>query len=253
MLRTYAFLILALIATVARADENLFQQGLAAFQGKKYTEARDAFAKILEEGNVTTEVLHNLALTEYQLNEKPRALALWRKALTLEPGHARARQGRDFVEAELGQRGFERDPLSLNLRRTLESLSIFETFWLLALTSAFAGWLWIRYWGARRSALEEERPMPPFPSAALGLSVIWVLSLALVALKAQSLSRVWATITVPNAQVRSLPSEDGVAVFDLKGGMEVRVRREASGWLQIQNPDGATGWVKESELLITSR
>src|SRR5438046_1701602 len=77
-------------AAVALADtpskEDFFEKGLASYQSKQYAEARDAFQKQLDQGKVSPGLLNNLALSVYQLDQKPFALALWRKALSIQPG-----------------------------------------------------------------------------------------------------------------------------------------------------------------------
>lgn len=234
------------------ADENLFQKGLAAYQNKQFAEARDAFQKLISANVISAPVLHNLALTEYQLDQKPLALALWRKALSLEPNYRAARQSRDFTEGKLQVRGFERDPLSNSFNRTLEFISLYESLWLLALLMGVCGWLWIRYAADRRFAIEEERPLPSFPAAAISLSVVLVLCVGLLIAKIQQGLQTRATVIQSHVSARSLPSDEGVGLFELNGGSEVIVRRKNGDWSQVQNSDGASGWLRKDEIFVTS-
>lgn len=234
------------------ADENLFQKGLAAYHNKQFPEARDAFQKLIAEGVVSAKVLHNLALAEYQLDQKPLALALWRKALSIDSSYRPARVSRDFAENKLQVRGFERDPFSDSLKRTLEFISTFEALWLIALLLAACGWLWIRYAADRRFALEEESPLPGFPVAAIALSVICVFSVILLIAKFNQESQTRATVVQAHVSARSLPAEDGVSLFELNGGSEVLVKRRNGDWSQVQNSDGASGWLRKDELFVTS-
>lgn len=240
------------VFTDETSKENLFQKGLAAYQNKQFTEARDLFQKLIEQDAVSAPLLHNLALAEFQLQQAPLALALWRKALTLDPGFAPARAGRDFAEGKLQVRGFERDRLRENLRRTLEFVSFYESLWVVALFFAFAGWLWIRYYADRRHALDQEQPLPPFPTAAVLLSVILTVCVALSALKLRQTLSMRATVTAAKTGARSLPAEEGVRLFELNGGAEVLVRRQNGDWLQVQNAEGSSGWLRKDEVFITS-
>ncbi|HMN69144.1 MAG TPA: hypothetical protein PKC28_11445 [Bdellovibrionales bacterium] len=256
MLRIFTAAVCATLLQSAIADdftrENLFQKGLAAYQNKQYPEARDAFQKLLDEGVVSAKLFHNLALTEYQMDQKPLALALWRKALSLDPSLRQARAGREFAEGGLQVRGWERDQLNQLVYRNLESISFFELLWLVAFLLGCAGWLWIRFFADRRTALTEERPLPPFPSAAVILTLLLVICAALSAGKARQEWRVRATVIAKGVNARALPAEDGVGLFELRGGAEVLVRRQAEGWKQVQNSEGASGWVKDSDVLVTS-
>lgn len=244
-------LLFSVLASPAPADD-LFQKGLAAYQNRKYDEAREDFEKILGQGTVNARLLHNLALTYYQLNQKPHALALWRKALTIDPSYRAARAGRDMLEGRFNMRPFERDSLNAWLRQTLAHLSLFELLWLLALVLSMCGWLWLRYLGERRAALDEERPLPVFPWIAGVTSAVFFCALGLLYLKTDDLLTRRATVVLEKSSVRSLPAEEGVGLFDLTGGSEVLVRQESNGWTQIQSADGSTGWVKSAEILITS-
>jgi tetratricopeptide (TPR) repeat protein len=256
MLRTALIILATFMALASFADEsaheNLFQKGLAAYQNKLYSEAQQHFQELLADGVISAELLHNLALTDYQLGQKPMALALWRKALNIDPGFRPAHSARNFVEEELQHRGWERDRFTQGLRRTLETASLYELLWLVALVLGLNGYFWLVYWGKRREALEEEQPLPKFPTAALMLTVILLAIGLLTVLKAQYSFQKRATITGNIVNARSLPSPDGVSLFELRGGAEVMIRRQNEDWYQVQNTEGATGWVANQDLFITS-
>jgi len=256
MLRICAITLVACLSFTAfaedSANENLFEKGLAAYQNKQYPEARDHFQKLVEQKTVSAPLLHNLALTYFQLDQAPMSLALWRKALTIEPGFRPARAGRDFAEMKLQARGFERDHISEMIQRNLEFISFFESLWLIALIAAAAGGLWIRYWAERRQALDEESPRPAFPVTAVALSAVFAGAMALSAMKLNISLKTRATVIVNKASARSLPNEEGVSLFELNGGSEVVIRRRDKDWSQVQNGEGSSGWVKNTELFITN-
>jgi hypothetical protein len=253
-----AFLLITVLSLFLHAHaetpgkEELFQKGLAAYQSKQYAEARDDFQKLLDQGTMNASVLHNLALAAYQLDQKPFALALWRKALMLEPGFRPAKVARDNLESKMNMRPLERDSFSLWAHRELESLSLYQLLWLNALFLAVAGFMWLRYFGDRGSAIEEERPLPEFPTIPLIVGIVFLASVSLVVLKAKDVFTPRATVTGLKVSARSLPADDSVSLFDLSGGSEVLVRRQQSGWTQVQNGDGASGWVKDAEIFVTS-
>lgn len=240
-------------AFAQKTSTELFEKGLAAYQKKQYPEARDAFQQLIEQKNLSPEVLHNLALTYFQLDQAPWALALWRKALSIDPGFRPARMGRDFVEMKLHARGYEQDRIGELIQRNLEFISFFEALWMVAFLLTLSGWLWIRYGAARKKALSEESPLPAFPLAAILLSVVLLGNLGLVAMKLNFVLKTRATVVAKKTSARSLPSEEGVNLFELNGGSEVLIRRRDKDWLQVQNSDGSSGWLPASELFITSQ
>jgi tetratricopeptide (TPR) repeat protein len=249
------------------SHEGLFEKGLDAYQKKQFTEARDAFQRLLdgESGKPRVSVLHNLALSEFQLDQKPRALAMWRKALSEQPDFKPARQGRDYLESQTSMRPFERDSAALWQRRALEQISIYQLLWLEALLLGLTGSIGIRYFSERQTALDGQLPLPPFPTLGAVLSVFFILSTAAIGLKVKDDLTTRATVVVKKANVRSLPADEGVSLFELSGGTELLVRRitnPSSGstggntgdsWLQVQSSDGASGWIKSTEALITSQ
>jgi tetratricopeptide (TPR) repeat protein len=244
--------LILLLAAAAHADDDLFQKGLAAYQNKQYAEAKDDFQKLLDQGKVTPGVLNNLALSLYQLDQKPMALALWRKALSLQPGFQPAREGRELLENKLQMRPLEHDSLSLWVHRTLEHISIYELLWLNAALLAIAGWYGFRYWGERAAALDEERELPVFPGAFAASAAVLALALVAAGSKFRDALSPRATVVSAKASARSLPADDAVPLFDVGGGHEVLVRRQQSGWLQVQNSDGASGWLKVADVLVTT-
>jgi tetratricopeptide (TPR) repeat protein len=244
---------LALAWADTPSKEDFFEKGLAAYQGKQYAEARDAFQKQLDQGGISPALLNNLALSVYQLDQKPLALALWRKALSLQPGFKPAALGRDFLERKMNMRPLERDTLSLWIHRNLESLSSYELLWLNALLLVVTGWFGLRYLGERRFALEEEQPLPAFPGMTLIFAVLLVAISSLSAVKFKESLAERATVTGAKVSARSLPADEGVSLFEISGGSEVYVRQQQGGWAQVQNSEGASGWVKDSEIFVTSR
>jgi len=234
-------------------SENLFEKGLAAYQKKEYAQARDHFQKLIGQNTVSAALLHNLALSYFQLDQAPMSLALWRKALTLEPGFRPARAGRDFAELKLQARGFERDRISESIQQNLEFISLYESLWVIALLIGGAGWLWIRYFADRRHALDEEAPLPALPITAVTLTVILAASMGLSAMKLNGSLKTRATVITKKSSALSLPTEDGVALFDLGGGAEVLIRRRDKDWSQVQNSEGSSGWIKNDDLLVTSQ
>jgi tetratricopeptide (TPR) repeat protein len=228
--------------------DDLFQKGLAAYQNKQFQEARDNFQRILGEGHSSAPLLHNLALSYFQLDQKPYAMAFWRKALAQDPGYRPALKGREFLEAKFNMRPFEKDSFSLWLRRILERASVYEILWALAIILGSGGWLWIRYFAERRTALEEELALPAVPLAGILIAILFVATSGILVEKIQALNEPRATVVLPKVSARSLPSDEGVGVFDLSGGSEVAIRRQNENWFQVQNSEGASGWVKKEEI-----
>lgn len=256
MLRVALFCVFFIVTFQAGAQtpapENLLQKGLSAYQNKQFDQARDLFSELLKTYPQDSHVMHNLALTYAQLDQKPLALALWRKALSIDPSFRPAQLGQDFLQKRMNIRPLERDTLSLWTRQNLESISLFELSWFLAFVIGGCGFFWIRYFSERLVAIEDETPMPNFPGPAVLLTAVLLGAMVLTTLKVNLSLAKRGTVISAKASARSLPSEDGVPVFEINGGSELLIRRKDGDWLQVQNGDGTSGWLKNSELMITS-
>lgn len=239
----------------SRADEppseDLFQKGLAAYQNKEFAEARDYFHNLVLGGHSSAALFHNLALAYFQLDQKPYAMAFWRKALATDSGFRPALAGRTLLETRFNMRPWERGTLDLWTRRTLETVSFYELLWVIALLIGASGYIWIRYLAARKIAMEDEQPKPAFPLTAGVLLTFLMLTFVVMGLKMGLMQKTRATVVLTKIGVRSLPADDGVSLFELSGGSEVLVRQKNGEWLQVQNSDGSSGWVKDSEILVT--
>ncbi len=232
-------------------SEDLFQKGLAAYQNKQFEEARDNFQNLVAGGYSSAALYHNLALTYFQLDQKAYAMALWRKALAVDSGFRPALAGRTLLESKFSMRPWEKDSFDLWSRRTLETVSFWELMWVIAILLGGCGFIWIRYLAARKIAIEDEQPKPPFPLSAAALGTMLVMTFLLMGMKMGLMKKTRATVVLTKVNVRSLPAEDGVGLFELNGGSEVLVRMKTGEWLQVQNSDGSSGWVKDSEVMVT--
>lgn len=251
MSRWLFILIIASRLVSAAADDSGFQQALTAFQNKNFQEARNLFEQAAAAHPHEASILHNWALSEVELGHKGQAVALWRKALSIEPGFPAAIQGRDYLEARYQMRGYEKDPWLRSVNREIDEFSLDQLLALIAVLLSTGGWLWIRYFKARRTAFEEAKPSPHFPSVATFFSVLLLLGVTLLGFKVSLMLTPRATAVADNVSAKSLPGEQGASLYELREGSEVLVRRTQQNWLQVTNSDGLTGWVKNTQVMIT--
>ena len=52
------------------------------------------------------------------------------------------------------------------------------------------------------------------------------------------------------AEIRSGPGTENMTVFTVHEGSKVRIRGEASGWIQVSLPNGWTGWLGKNSLRV---
>ncbi|MFV8256847.1 tetratricopeptide repeat protein [Bdellovibrio bacteriovorus] len=250
----FLFLILpSLGAAQTETSADLFKQGTQFYVAKDYAKAKESFSKALQNDPHNATVLTNLALSEFQLGNKPLAVGLLRKALDSEPELSTAVAGLKFV---LSQMQVKEVPHQIetyeSLRKNLLQPVPLTAYLILSTLLFFvAGWLLLGYAGARRRALNEETALPRFPTVAVILTLGFVIFTGLLGLKIYDLSVTRGTIIEEKVALQTAPGENQVSILDLFGGMEVVAHTTQGDWVQVTYPGSLTGWIKKSSLLLT--
>ncbi len=236
-----------------KKTEHPFTTATNAYLLKDYKKAQALYIELLKQEPTNAVIIANLALTEYQLGQKFKALGLFRKALHFEPDLDMASEGLRYVSDQIPAAHSKGD-LSLfeSLRQNLlSSVPLFAYFGMSALCLFACGWILISYVERRRKALEMETPLPPWPWVGALQGSMFILFLALFLLKIYDQNLLRATIIVDQVSLQTAPGENQVTFFDLLGGQEVYILAESGDWAQIQAADEPAGWIKKSTLLMT--
>lgn len=239
--------------SAAQSPEELFLQGTQAYLSKDYQKAQEAFQQSLDLDPQNPTILTNLALTQYQLGQQPLAIGLLRKALTLDPDLGTARESLKFI---LTERPLKEIPRTLNSYETLRAqflqpipLTVYLALSLL--TFAFSGWTLVSYIGRRKTALQEESALPPFPVIPSILALAFCVFSALFLLKLYDSTLLRGTIVTESTPLQTAPGDNQVAIMEVPGGLEVQLRVDQGDWVQIHVPGSATGWIKKTAVLMT--
>lgn len=238
------------LGSAEESAETHFQQGLEAYQKQDYGAAQTEFKAALSLSSTDTNILTNLALTEYKLGHKGWSAALSRRALTLEPGHHEAQSILDF----LGHEG--------SLRETAKKIENWELLREHALTQAsklaFAAlfifcfficiWLWLSFFGARKRALTLDLAQPAISFVTACFTLLTLLTALLLVAKMKDESDLRATLVSEKEQARTAPSEKSPSLFEIFEGTEVLVRKVDKDWAQVTIPGASTGWISKGSL-----
>lgn len=249
----FVILIFASIGALAQSSTELFTQGTQAYLSKDYKKAKELFQKSLDLDPHNATILTNLALTEFQLGQKPMAIGLLRKALNLDPDVSTAEASLRFILSEQPIKEPPRHLSSYETLRTqlLQPVPLPAYLSLSVLAFLCAGWTLISYVKRRKKALEEEKEPPSFPLVPSVLTALCLLFSGLVLLKFYDSTILRGTIIAESVSLQTAPGENQVAIMDLPGGAEVQIRVDQEDWLQVTYPGSATGWIKKSSVLMT--
>lgn len=253
---------LALIVTPnfasAQASEmEEFARAVQSFKAGKTDDAKNTFLALERSMPGNPAVLLNLGLIAMKEHRPGAALGLWRKGLTEHPTHAELSNAVQWGRTRLQKPNVTYDYNAWESYRSKVLLQVSPPA--VVITSAvfflLAGWLWLRWWGRRRLAREEELAGPATPLAAIFITGFFAfLFFVSITLFLDRLD-VRATVLQPKLSVLSAPDPEATILFDVFEGLEVLVRDVRlvgnNKWRRITFPGGLTGWVRDEDVFST--
>jgi tetratricopeptide (TPR) repeat protein len=241
--------------TSALTFESLFEEGLKQAQSQKWNEARSAFRQAVQIQPDNAALWTNMGLVEYHLGEKGWAVALLRRALTLDPGQSTAKVGLDFILPELEVREI---PHEIRWNETLHQqllagTSNFSWSVMTALLFLAFGWTWLQFAHQRRQSLAADKVLPTVPFLGVLFGFLLVASAALFVLKLLDVRQARGTVLPAKVSALSSPDANAPSLFELFAGLEVLIENsQTPQWLQVTYPGGSTGWVTASSVFLTT-
>jgi hypothetical protein len=222
-----------------------FQAANRLFQEQKFAEAYSQYEAEYKNGQNFAALLYNWGLAAYKLDKKGFAIAAWRRALFLDPELSRAHEALAFAASELPRNPFSSESsFGSSIRRHILERADADKFlgvtWILFITSGF---ILIRYFGERKTALREEKPLPQLPHIGSLLAVLFTASVVLTTAKIITLYETRATVTADRTALRTGPSGDDNVIVDLVVGMDVVVKQVQETWAQVVISADVSGWV----------
>jgi len=212
-----------------------FQLANTAYTEGRFTDARNAYQKIVEQGDFSANLFYNLGNTWLRLENPGQAVLAWERALTLNPGHTEAQANLLRVQQSTGARV----PVEPAWTRYYPVLGAGSYVWIATIaawTLLFA--LTARLFGLCRSRLAY---VVAAGSAALGLLCapmlqrqIWLEKAAVVIGKATT--------------ARSAPTGSAVASANLPPGSLVRLLAIRGDWAYAETPDAEKLWIPSRDL-----
>ncbi|MEK6772648.1 MAG: SH3 domain-containing protein [Bdellovibrionota bacterium] len=234
--------------------EQSFQEGVKLYQNKDFEKARSSFEASLVKDPHNISVLTNLGMVFFEIGKKGLALAYLRRALEIDADFRPAQTAYNYVWSRLEVKELPHRLETYESLRDylLKPVSLSSYLWLGSLFFLLSGWLLIRFFGKRKRAFEEELPLPPFPTVGFMIMIIFITFFSLTLLKVYDLTLTRATITAEKVPMHTAPNENEASLFELSQGLEVILRKSEADWVQVTYPGGPTGWVKKTELMVTT-
>jgi tetratricopeptide (TPR) repeat protein len=206
----------------------------------KFSDAANAYEKILQTSAQSPALLFNDANAEFKAGNLGKAIAAYRRATLLAPRDSEVRANLDFVRNQVQ---------GATLRESrwqywLGTLSLNE--WTLLAAGAF--WLTFLLLAARqirpvlaaklKSATSIFATLTIFSGAALGLQA------------ANHFSKATAVVIAAGATGRSGPFEEAQSAFTAHDGTELSVLDRHGNWVQVTAGSGKIGWLPVKQVAI---
>lgn len=247
----------AVPAQANESDAEAFARAVQSLKAGKTEEAKGNFLSLERTMPGNPAILLNLGLIAMKERRTGAALGLWRKGLTENPTNNELSNAVQWGRTRLQKPdvAHDFDPWESYRSAILLRLSPVAVVVASAAFLLFCGSLWLRWWGRRRRAYEEESALPAAPLAAIFITIFFVfLATVSITLFLDRLD-IRATVLKSKVAVLSAPDLEATILFEIFEGLEVLVRDVrlvgSHKWRRITFPGGLTGWVREEDVFST--
>lgn len=239
-------LLLAGFVGFAAEDNLLEQQAEQLYSEGKYSEAAEAYQKILAEGVESAELYYNIGNCFYKTGENTRAILYYERALLLDPSDGMARYNLDMAEKAVVDK--------------IEVLpELFLVRWYKAVETNFSADQW-GYISVGLFLIFLIMAALFFYSPLVGVKktgfvvglIVFFLTIGSIFFAYKQDKRVsqrgYAIVMTPSVTVKGAPDNSGTSLFLIHEGLKVRVIGELGEWYNIRLADGNEGWVAKSDI-----
>ncbi len=241
LLAILSFALPLMVSGMSRPEaEALIIQGNTAYADGRYDHALVLFDSARTEYG-SAALFYNIGNCHFKLNDIPRAILFYERALRLAPGD-------DDIHANL----------DLARQQVVDRVNALPSFSLGNTWSSFRGGRDVDQW-ARRSLwggtvlfmflavalLVRTTALRRAIYAAAGIALLFTITAIgfAAARRAEVTSDQEAIIMTAKVDVRSEPRDAGTVLFVLHKGTKVEVLQQENGWNEVRLPNGNVGWM----------
>ncbi len=232
--------LLAMPHLLAEDASAIFNEANKFYEQGRYSEAVNAYEKIIQSGLDSGAVHFNLGNAFLKAGKTGRAIVAYRIAEKISPRDPDLRANLQFAR---DQAAGGLSNAALPWTKWTTRLTLNE--WTLLAAVATSGWfllLALRQW-VPKSNKTSSRTLLLFGVVA-GTSVFCLVS----AIRTELAQ--FSVVIVPEAVVRRGPFEESQSAFSLRDGAEVTVLDQKTSWVQILDGSQRTGWLPQRQLLL---
>jgi tetratricopeptide (TPR) repeat protein len=228
--------------------QQLFDQGNSEYQKGNYGSAEQCYRQILNSGAESGPLYYNLGNVSFKQKRIGESIYYWEKALQIMPADRETQGNLELANLlRVDRIEIPATPLPLKILDRMQGLLTIDQMSALVIILFIAvNVLFSFYWLAKH---------PRFASFALIggfiIGFLFILSVSSLSWKMYaSAHRKEGIVIERQADIRSGPGNENIAVFSIHEGIKVRVLGSSNGWHQISLPNGWNGWLPQSSLRI---
>lgn len=225
-----------------------YQLGVTHYEARNYREALNDFQGIINSGYESNVLYYNLGNAAFRLNKFSFAIWCYNKALIIDPLFIDAKYNLNVAQQKLPNI-IEPTPLpwhknvidQINKLLSTDGWAICTLIGLCMLVASIIIFL--------LSTAVYYRKLLFWISALLLLLNIFIISISLRTYYS-SINPEKAIIIVPAIGVKSEPNAQAVDIFTIHEGNIVTISDRAGDWIEIESPNGESGWVAGIALMV---
>jgi len=242
--------ILLILPLLVFADGNkaLFEAANELYSEARYVDAIEAYERILQTGQESSEVYYNLANSYFKNNQLSLSILNYERGLLLAPGDEDILYNLSIANELIVDEIDDIPEFFLitwykNARNMLSSnsWSVVSLISFLIICLMVVGFVVTRRRGSKQIL---------FPAIILVL-IISALSLTMSIQQSKRITdRNTCIVFMQTVTVKSSPDESGTDLFVIHEGLKVEISDKLSDWFEIRLPDGNVGWIPSAAVEV---
>ena len=234
-------LLLPLLTFAEAVPANLFKNANQQYEKANYKEALKSYQQLLDQGYISSELYYNIGNVYYRLNELPLAILNYEKAHKLNPGDEDTRVNLQLASSKITDK-FESIPTFFLTRWWHGRLLFFSaSAWsVMSITAILLGSVLLIVYLFALSL--------PIKKTAFYVGVLFVV-LGLLSLMMSAAQGHYfeahdnAIVFSGTVHVKAGPSEKERTLLVIHEGTKVTIKARNQSWINVELPDGNTGWI----------